>query len=82
MSDEKRTHAVLYREKVLRARQMTPEEKFLAGEELFLAECNRTLAEIRGEYPAFSEEQCRRELKGRLELQKQMDLEERIQRRR
>lgn len=70
-----------YREQVLRARQMTPEEKFLAGEELFMSECNKALAEIKSQNPEFSDEDCRRELERRLESQEQMEREERMNRR-
>jgi hypothetical protein len=65
-----------YREQVLRARQMTPEEKFLAGEELFMSECKKALAEIKSQNPEFSDEDCRRELQRRLDLQEQMEWEE------
>lgn len=41
----------LYREEVLDARKMTPEEKFLAGEELFIFACKITLAGIESENP-------------------------------
>jgi hypothetical protein len=67
-----------YREEVMRARKMTPEEKFLAGEQLFLSECDRTLAEIKSENPEFSDEDSRRELERRLELQERMEWEERM----
>src|SRR5947208_10506898 len=62
----------LYKEEVLRARRMSPEEKFLAGEELFEYACSITLAGIRNQNPGFSEEDCRRELERRLELQERM----------
>jgi hypothetical protein len=70
-----------YREQVLRGRQMTPEEKFLAGEELFVSECKKALAEIKSQNPEFSDDDCRRELERRLELQEQMEWEERMNRR-
>jgi hypothetical protein len=72
----------LYREEVLEARKMTPEEKFLAGEELFEYACSITLAGIKSQNPDFSEEDCRRELERRLQLQERMELQERMGRRR
>jgi hypothetical protein len=71
-----------YRQQVLRARQMTPEEKFLAGEELFMAERKKALAEIKSQNPKFSEEDCRRELERRLELQERLEWEEVMNRQR
>jgi hypothetical protein len=58
----------LYREEILAARRMSPEEKFLAGEELFRTACEITLSGIRNENPGFTEADCRRELDRRLEL--------------
>ncbi len=71
-----------YREEVLRARKMPPEEKFLAGEELFIYECNSTLARIKSQNPEFSDEDCRRELERRLELQERTEWEERTNKQR
>jgi len=65
-----------YREQVLRARSMTPEEKFLAGEALFKIECDRALAEIKAQNPEFNEEDCQCELRRRLKLQRRMEWEE------
>lgn len=58
----------LYREEVLDARRMTPEEKFLAGEELFEYACSITLAGIQSQNPDWNADACRRELDRRLEL--------------
>lgn len=58
----------LYREEVLDARKMSPEEKFLAGEELFEYACSITMAGIKSQNPEFSQEDCRRELERRLAL--------------
>jgi hypothetical protein len=66
----------LYRERVLRARRTPPEEKFLAGEELFEYACAITLAGIRNQNPGFSEEDCRRELNRRLDWREKMEREE------
>jgi hypothetical protein len=70
----------LYREEVLEARRMSPEEKFLAGEELFQYACSITLAGIRSENPGFSEADCRHELERRLELRERMDQHDRANR--
>ncbi len=64
----------IYRERVIRARGTPPEEKFLAGEELFEYACQITLAGIRNQNLEFSEEDCRRELNRRLELRKRMEM--------
>jgi len=64
----------IYRETVLEARQMSPEEKFLLGEELFEYACSITLSGIRHQNPGFSEEECQQE------LQRRLDLAERIER--
>jgi hypothetical protein len=63
----------LYWEEVLAAREMSPEEKFLAGEELFNSACQITLAGIRNQNPNFTEEECLQELDRRLELQEKME---------
>ncbi len=71
----------LYREEVLEARRMSPEDKFLLGEELFEYACSITLAGIRNQNPEFSEEECEQELERRLELGERMDKLERLSRR-
>jgi hypothetical protein len=58
--------AALYWECVHEARQMPPEDKFLAGEELFEYACAITLAGIRNQSPEADEERCRQILEGRL----------------
>ncbi len=63
----------IYRERVVRARKTPPEDKFLAGEELFEYACWITLAGIRHQNPEFTDEDCRRELDRRLELRKRME---------
>jgi hypothetical protein len=68
----------LYRERVLRARRTPPEEKFLAGEELFEYACSITLAGIKHQNPGFTEADCRRELERRLALRERMELQERM----
>ena len=63
----------LYRERVLRARRTPPEEKLLAGQRLFEAACEITLAGIRHQFPEASEEECREILRQRLALRKRME---------
>jgi hypothetical protein len=58
----------LYREEVLEARRMSPEEKFLAGEDLFRFACEITLAGIRNENPSATQEDCMKILQERLRL--------------
>jgi hypothetical protein len=41
----------LYRDRVLRARQLPPEEKLLAGAQLYEDVCERVRAGIRSEFP-------------------------------
>jgi hypothetical protein len=63
----------LYRERVLEARAMAPEDKLLAGEELFEYACSITLAGIRNQFPEATEAECRRILAARLELRERME---------
>jgi hypothetical protein len=63
----------LYRERVVEARAMPPEEKLLAGEELFEYACSITLAGIRNQFPGVSEEECLRMLEERLDLRDRME---------
>jgi hypothetical protein len=68
-----RLAAELYRERVVEARAMPPEEKLLAGEELFEYACAITLAGIRDQFPGVTEEECLRILEERLELRERME---------
>ncbi|MGO8931622.1 MAG: hypothetical protein ACLQU3_32615 [Limisphaerales bacterium] len=63
----------LYRERVAEARQMSPEEKLLAGEELFDYACSITLAGIRDQFPGLGEEEYRRILEERLDLRERLE---------
>jgi hypothetical protein len=63
----------LYRERVVEARTMPPEEKLLAGEELFEYACAITLAGIRNQLPSASEEECLGILEKRLALREKME---------
>ena len=68
--DERSSYTALadaiYRERIIRARNASPEEKILAGQWLFEAACEITLAGIRDQNPAITEEQCRQILRDRL----------------
>jgi hypothetical protein len=63
----------LYRERVIEARAMPPEEKLLAGEELFDYACAITLTGIRDQFPGVSEEESLKILEERLELRERME---------
>jgi len=63
----------LYCERVVEARQMPPEEKLLAGEELFEYACAITLAGIRDQSPGLNEQECLQILEERLDLREQME---------
>jgi hypothetical protein len=60
-----------YKQRVLRARAMSPEEKFLAGQRLFEEECEQLRATIRKEMPGLCEEMLDLELRSRLEQQRE-----------
>lgn len=62
-----------YRREVLQAREMSPEDKLILGERLFRWACEVTLAGIRHQNPEFTEADCRRTLRERLVLQKQLE---------
>ena len=72
-SDTQRLIAELYREEVLEARAMRPEEKVLLGQQLFESACRITLAGIRNQNPGASEEQCLEILRQRLQLQRRLE---------
>jgi hypothetical protein len=63
----------LYREELLEARAMSPEDKVLAGQSLFEAACRITLAGIRRQFPGVSEERSMEILQERLELQGKLE---------
>ena len=54
--------------KVSQARRMMAVEKFLAGADLFEEACRWTLLGIRNQFPDFSEEQQRAELRRRIAM--------------
>ena len=63
----------LYREELRDARAMRPEDKLLAGEELFLYACSITIGGIQNQFPEADEAERRRILEGRLELQRRLE---------
>ena len=63
----------LYREELIEARAMSPEEKVLAGQQLFEAACRITLAGIRNQNPNASEAECLEILRQRLVLQRRLE---------
>jgi hypothetical protein len=62
----------LYREEILDARAMPPEDKLLAGEELFHYACGITLLGIENQFPEADEAERRRILEERLALQQKL----------
>ena len=58
----------IYRDKVLRARRMKPEDKLFAGAELFDHVSQIMTAGIRNEYPELDEDGVRKELRRRFEI--------------
>ena len=63
----------LYREELIEASKMTPEQKLLLGEELFAYACSITMAGIRNQFPDADERERRRILEQRLELQRKLE---------
>ena len=68
----------LYREEVERARRMSAEEKFLAGEELFEFASGITKAGIRDQHPAATDEEVDRLFAERLRLGERIEALERL----
>jgi hypothetical protein len=69
----KRLADELYRERVLEARAMPPEEKLFAGEELFEYACAITLEGIRHDLPSATEDECLRILEQRLAMRERRE---------
>jgi hypothetical protein len=63
----------LYRERVLRARRRSPEERILDGPRLFDYACAITLSGLRHEMPNATEAELRLALRRRLELADRLD---------
>ena len=64
---------MLFRERVLEARRMTPEEKFLAGEQLFDYACAIALEAIKNQFPDLSPADWQRILRERVELGERLE---------
>lgn len=63
----------LYREKILRARQQNPEDKFFAGAELFGMACRIASDAIRNQYPEADEAKVRELLRRRIQIMERLD---------
>lgn len=63
----------IYRERVLRARRTPPEEKLLAGAELFDLACQIMMDGIRDEHPEAAEPEVWRLLTQRLALLRRLE---------
>jgi hypothetical protein len=63
----------LYRERVLRARAMPPEEKLVLGLRLFDRSCRIMADGIRGEFPDAGEERVQQILRARLALIRRLE---------
>ena len=63
----------LYREELREARAMPPDQKVLAGQQLFEGACRITLAGIRNQNPNASEAECLEILRQRLVLQRRLE---------
>ena len=63
----------LFRERVMRARNMSPEEKLEAGGKLFAFAAEITKSGIRHQFPGISEERVNEILSERLALRKRLE---------
>jgi hypothetical protein len=63
----------LYRQEVLEARRMSPEDKLILGERLFRWACAITLEGIRFQNPDATDDECQRALRERIELGKRLE---------
>jgi hypothetical protein len=63
----------LYREELLEARAMPPEQKLLLGEELFAYACSITMTGIQNQFPEADEVERRDILEQRLVLQRKLE---------
>ena len=63
----------LYRERVLRARRMPPEEKLLAGGRLFEHACRITMEGIRNQHPEATDERVKQILAERLAMRRRLE---------
>ena len=72
-SDTKALIDELYREELLQARQLPPEEKIYAGLRLFESACRITLEGIRHQFPDATEEERLEILRQRLVFQRKLE---------
>lgn len=63
----------IYRDKLRAARQMSPEDRFLAGPRLFDYACRITMDGIRSQHPDATEQRIREILRERLELARRLE---------
>jgi hypothetical protein len=63
----------IYRDRVLRARRMTLEEKFLAGPQLFESVCRRMRDGIRMQFPDADEQRVEEILRQRLAITRRLE---------
>jgi hypothetical protein len=63
----------LYRDEVLRARRMSPEDKILAGARLFDYACRITAAGIRNQFAGIDEDRITEILRQRLAWRRKLD---------
>ena len=63
----------IYRERVLRARQTPPEEKFLDGPRLFDFACRIVADGIRHQYPDADEQRVQEILAQRIDLRRRLE---------
>ena len=63
----------IFRERVLRARRMTAEQKLAAGPQLLESACEIALAGIHNQFPSISEADARQMLRKRLDWRRRLD---------
>ena len=63
----------IFRDRILRAREMSPDEKFYAGAQLFERACQIMVAGIRNQFPNADEAQVADILEQRLQLVRRLD---------
>jgi hypothetical protein len=63
----------IYRDRVLRARRMSPEEKMLAGPRLFEMACQIARDGIRSQHPEATEEEVHAMLRRRLAIGRRLE---------
>ena len=63
----------IFRDRVRRAREMSPGERFAAGLELFEFSCDMARAGIRAQSPELDDEGVEQELRRRLEIQRRLE---------